>query len=284
MKHFPVETDVVILEEVVRQSRDSGILYNATTIRTLIAENKIVIPKIRLKGFQDIRRIYGNEMQEILSDCYDKYGIKDTIVLCRSNKYANKYNAGIRSNILYREEVISKGDLLMVVKNNYYWFQQEEGLEFIANGDIVEIVHIYGIQEMYGFYFADVVVRLTDYDVEIETRLMLDVLTIDSASLNTERNKEFFYKILEDYEDIKPKRKQYEAVRNNEYFNALQVKYAYAVTCHKSQGGQWKTVFIDQGYFRDDMLSVEYLRWLYTAITRATEKVYLVNFPDEFFE
>ncbi len=271
------------LVEVVRQKKESGILFNATRIRHKIESGDYSLPLLTTKGYTDIERVGGNELIERISDTYDKTGISDTIIICRSNKRANKYNGGIRNSILYREEELVPGELLMVVRNNYYWLMEESGLDFIANGDIIEVVKIHRYYEMYGYRFVDCAIRLIDYDVEIDAKLMLDVLYEDAPALSSEKNRNMFYTILEDYTEIKPKRKQYQQVKSNEYFNAIQVKYAYAVTCHKSQGGQWKTVFIDQGYVPKEKVDREYLRWLYTALTRATEKVYLVNFPDYFF-
>jgi exodeoxyribonuclease-5 len=197
---------------------------------------------------------------------------------------ANKYNQGIRSRILWHEEQISVGDYLMVVKNNYYWLSDNEQIDFIANGDIMEIMKIHHFQERYGFHFADISLRFVDYkDIEVEVKIILDTLNIETAALNMEQNKELFNAVLEDYQDIKSKKEQFDRLKNDPFFNALQVKFSYAVTCHKAQGGQWKVVFIDQGYIYDDRINLEYLRWLYTALTRSMEKLYLVNFSDEFF-
>ncbi len=270
------------LTDVVRQSGHSGILSNATLLRQKIDGNDLSLPLFSTKGYQDIIKINGSELIESLSDAYNKTSVGETLVVCRSNKRANKYNQGIRNQILWREDELSPGDLLMVVKNNYFWLNNYPGADFIANGDIVEVLKVINYKELYGFRFANCAVRLVDYNLEIEALLLLDSLHSETASLSSEQNKDLFYSILEDYVDLKPKRKQYEMVRNNEYFNALQVKYAYAVTCHKSQGGQWKQVFIDAGYLTKEMINREYLRWLYTAVTRATEKVYLVNFTEDF--
>lgn len=279
------DVEEVWMREVVRQKEASGILENATAIRSMIEENDISLPRFCLDGFPDIERISGGDLIEKLSDTYDSVGIEDTIVVCRSNKLANRYNQGIRGRILYREEELVRGDLLMVVKNNYFWTEGFKELEFIANGDIVEVVRIRKYHERYDFRFAEVTVRLVDYgDLEVDCYILLDTLTSDSASLSYEQSRSFFQKVTEDYMHIGSKQKRYKEMRRDPFFNALQVKYANAVTCHKAQGGQWKTVFVDQGYFVDDMVSKEYLRWLYTALTRATEKVYLVNFPDRFFE
>jgi exodeoxyribonuclease V len=272
----------VELTDVVRQSKDSGILINATVLRGNIADNNLTLPFFSVKGYPDIAKLTGAEIIEKLSDSYSKYDLTDILVICRSNKRANKYNQGIRNQILWRDEELSPGDLLMVVKNNYFWLNDYEGTDLIANGDIVEVLKINRYIELYGFRFAECQIRLIDYNLEIETLLLLDSLHSETASLSNVQNKDFFYTVLEDYAALKPKKMQYEKVRNNRYFNALQVKYAYAVTCHKSQGGQWKEVFVDAGYLTKEMVNKEYLRWLYTAITRATEKVFLVNFTDDY--
>lgn len=283
IRHYSASAKEIILTDVVRQALQSGILENATQVRYLINEN-IIKPGFLLKrDYSDFKTISGEALIETISDCYDNFGIDDTIVICRSNKRANKYNEGIRNMILYREDELVAGDLLMVVKNNYFWLKDYENLDFIANGDLIEVRRIKKQIELYDFRFVHCDVKLIDYDIEIETILLLDSLSSESAALTEDENRKMFYNILEDYTHLKPKKKQYQNVRENEYFNALQVKYAYAVTCHKAQGGQWKAIFIDQGFIKEDMIDKEYLRWLYTAITRATEKVYLVNFPDFLF-
>ncbi|RLD61741.1 MAG: ATP-dependent endonuclease [Bacteroidetes bacterium] len=286
LEGYNLTVNEIELTEVIRQSFNSGILYNATKVREQINEMPIdfYYPKIKLHGFNDIYKISGEDLIEEISSSYDKYGIEQTIVVSRSNKRANKYNQGIRNTILYREEEISIGDYLMIVKNNYHWLDDNDKIDFIANGDIVEIIRIKNYQEKYGFRFADVSIRFIDYDIEIDTKIMLSTLSIETASLNNDQNKQLYYSVLEDYSDIKSKKQQYELVKKDPFFNALQVKFSYAITCHKSQGGQWKAVFVDQGYLNNDMLNVEYLRWLYTAITRSTEKLYLVNFKKDFFE
>lgn len=273
------------LTEVVRQEKNSGILRNATTLRNLIAADECMQPHFSLTGYNDIVRIAGNEILENISDAYNKYGKDDTIIVCRSNKIANKYNQGIRAQILFREEEITAGDYLMVVKNNYHWLAENDATPFIANGDIVKVKRVRKFQDLYGFRFVEADLVMPDYNhLEITVKLLLDTLYSDSPSLTPDNNKKLFYTIAEEeYNDITPLKKRNNLVKENPYFNALQVKFAYAITCHKSQGGQWSAVFIDQSYFRDDMLTKDYLRWLYTAFTRATEKVYLVNFSDEFF-
>lgn len=272
------------LSEIVRQEAESGILINATGIRKKIENNDLSIPGIQTDSFSDIKRISGSDLIETLSTCYDRAGMQETIVVCRSNKSANTYNSGIRNRILGREEEISRGDLLMVVKNNYYWTENDENINFIANGDIAEIISIHKYEELYEFRFADVTIRFPDYNnYELRAKILLDTLNINSAALDNESNKKLFYNVLEDYAEIKTKKKRFDQVKNNPYFNALQVKFAYAVTCHKAQGGQWKRVFVDQGFIRSEMIDTEYLRWLYTAFTRATEEIYLVNFNKQFF-
>lgn len=275
----------VFLDDVVRHSLDSGILKNATIVRQMIHGMDKIYPSLVLPGFYDIERIQGNEMNECIGNAYSKYGQAETIVVCRSNKQANKYNEGIRNQLLGREEEISKGDYLMVVKNNYYWLRENEFVDFIANGDICRVERIKGYQSQYGYRFADIVASFVDYPgLEIEVKIILDTLGIDGPSLNSEQNRELYYAIAEDYKGEGNKRKQFEMVKLDVFYNALQVKFAYAVTCHKAQGGQWKAVFVDQGYLKEEMLNTEYYRWLYTALTRAMEKLYLVNFNDVFFK
>ena len=275
------------LTEVVRQDKHSGILFNATFIRNLITEGSYNSGYFHLEcnQFDDIRRISGADLIEEISTCYDRFGLIETIVVTRSNKRANKFNEGIRSTILYKEADISVGDLIMIVKNNYFWLEANEKIDFIANGDIAEIIAIYKHEELYGFRFADISLRLLDYpDIEFDCKIILDTLSIESAALNNEQNRKLFDAVAEDYQDIRSKKKRWEKIRENPYFNALQVKFAYAVTCHKAQGGQWNAVFVDQGYLTEEMLNKEFLRWLYTAFTRPTERLYLVNFNKQFFE
>lgn len=276
-----------ILSNVVRQSTESGILHNATIIRNQITEEKGSYPKLEIENFKDIQRVSGSELIEEIESCYSKYGSDNTIVVCRSNKRANKFNEGIRSQILWHEDELCIGDYLMVVKNNYYWLAENETekTDFIANGDIVEVTRIGKNKELYGYRFADVSLRFMDYpDLEIEAQINIDTLALETASLSGEDNNKFFFTVLEDYAMLRTKKARIKAVKENPYFNALQIKFSYAITCHKAQGGQWKAVFVDQGWLKEDMVDVEYLRWLYTAFTRPVEKLYLVNFNDEFFE
>jgi exodeoxyribonuclease-5 len=275
------------LTEVVRQESDSGVLFNATKMRQLIAsgEPNPGFINIEMETFPDIEKISGGDLIEKISSCYDRYGFFETTVVTRSNKRANLYNKGIRGAILYKENEIEKGDLVMVVKNNYFWVGEGLELDFIANGDIAEIEKIYGYEELYGFRFANVCLRFIDYEhVEIDCKIFLETLTIETASFSQEKNRELFEAVSEDYTEIRNKRERWKKIKENPYFNALQVKFAYALTCHKAQGGQWKAVFIDHGYLVDDMLDTEYYRWLYTAFTRPTEKLFLVNFNKNFFD
>ncbi len=286
LKYFDLEVIKCELTEVVRQASKSGILENATMIRNLLTNEHFEgYWKIKTEGYKDILRIGGADLIEDISSCYHKFGIDETIVVTRSNKRANKFNEGIRRAVLYREEQISTGDLVMSVKNNYYWAKQSEELGFIANGDIAEVVKIRKFEEKYGFHFVNVTLKFIDFkDVEIDCKIILDTLTIEAPSLTQTDQKRLFDEIAQDYPEIRNKRTLWEKMRENEYFNALQVKFSYALTCHKSQGGQWKAVFLDHGYLTEDMIDREYLRWIYTAFTRPTEQLYLVNFNKEFFE
>ena len=286
-----LDVTAVELTQVMRQLDGSGILYNATNLREIVCNgDSFSLPKIKLDGFADVCRVQGDELIEAIESSYGDAGMNDTIILCRSNKRANIYNEGIRRRILYREEELNRGDLLMVVKNNYYWREvlgREdksllEKLDFIANGDMAEVIRVGGVEEMYGFRFADVTLSLVDYeDCEIDVKIMLDTLVSESPSLTKEENERLFNAVWEDYPEIRSKRKRMEQVRNNPYYNAIQVKYGYAVTCHKAQGGQWRRVFLDQGFVSPEMLGTDYSRWLYPAFTRASEKLYLVNWSDK---
>lgn len=274
------------LTEVVRQSADSGILENATAIRNrILEESSTGFWPLKMIGHKDVIRIGGDELIEEISNSYNKSGMEESIVITRSNKRANLFNEGIRRTILYQEDKITKGDLLMIVKNNYHWPKQLEEIDFIANGDIAEILRIRKQEERYGFHFANVVLRLIDYqDLEVECKILLEALTVEAPALTSAENKRLFEAISEDYQEIRNKRDRWKKIREDPYFNALQVKYSYAVTCHKAQGGQWKTVFLDHGYLTSEMIDKEFLRWFYTAFTRAEERLYLVNFHKDFFE
>jgi exodeoxyribonuclease-5 len=280
------------LTQVMRQTEGSGILTNATMLRNIVSSGSLLLPRLRLVGFPDISIVTGENLIETIETEYGAVGLEETIVLCRSNKRANIYNEGIRRRILYREDELNRGDLLMVVKNNYFWREYLgredksllEKLDFVANGDIVEIQRVSGVEEMYGFRFADVTLFLPDYDCEMDVKILLDTLASESPSLTRDESERLFEAVWEDYSDIRSKRKRMEQLRQNPYFNAIQVKYGYAVTCHKAQGGQWKTVFLDQGFVAPDALSADYFRWLYTAFTRATDRLYLVNWPAQYVE
>lgn len=283
LKGYGLEVCETELKEVVRQVSDSGILWNATRLRKLITKTDLLqFPKIKTKNFKDIGRLPGNELTETIANSYDKTGMEESIVICRSNKRAYEYNKGIRNMILYREEELESGDLLMVAKNNYYWAEEYKEIDFIANGDIAIVKKVRKTCELYGFRFAEVILSFPDYDgCEMEVYLLLDTLASDTPALSKEQNDRLFYAVLEDYADIGTKRERMKKMKSDRYYNALQVKYAYAITCHKSQGGQWKHVFLDQGFIKEENPSRDYLRWLYTAFTRATEKLYLINYPKE---
>lgn len=307
------------LNEVLRQSEESGILYNATMIRQMITHDDITqLPKIHFAGYSDIKPMPGAELIESLADSYHHVGLDDTIVVTRSNKRANIFNQGIRNMVLDREEELSQGDILMIVKNNYYWMEEErkkikekeieerrvksEGTEpgtathkvqsskfqvqsndipaFLANGDRAKVLKVRRRIDLYGFRFATLLLQFPDYgNYELEATVLLDTLTSEAPALTHEQQEQLFHQIEEDYQDIPLKADRMKAIRQDQFFNALQVKFAYAVTCHKAQGGQWAHVYVDQGYMTDDMLNPDYIHWLYTAFTRATEMLYLVNWP-----
>ncbi len=273
------------LTQVVRQSLDSGILYNATMLREMISAQKTFkYPQFKLKGFDDIIRINGTELIEFISDSYDTVGIENTIIVTRSNKRANKYNEGIRHAILYKESAFAKEDLVMIVKNNYFWKDEDNTLGFIANGDIAHISRITGREQLYDYNFANAELYFPDYDLFVNAKVLLETLTVDAPALSYEQYKDFFEKVSESYEDETNRKKKFEKTLLDQHLNSLQIKFAYAVTCHKAQGGQWSNVFIDQSFIDENMLNLDFYRWLYTALTRATDKVYLVNFKDDFFE
>ena len=269
------------LNEVLRQSQNSGILYNATVVRQMITHDEMTqLPLIRFRGFADIVRVPGDELIEQMNSSYSEVGIDETMVVTRSNKRANIYNQGIRNTILEREEELTTGDMLMIVKNNYYWGQGDQTISFIANGDRARIVRVRNNRQLYGFHFADVWLQLPDYDnYELQATVICDSLTSESPSLTREQGEQLFNAVMEDYADIPLKQDRLKRMKEDRHYNALQVKYAYAVTCHKAQGGQWAHVYVDQGYMTDDMLTPDYIHWLYTAFTRASEKLFLVNWP-----
>ncbi len=274
------------LTEVVRQALSSGILNNATALRNMIRHEQNKTPEFHIKNYTDIINLPGSELVDTINQCYRDYGDDNTIIICRSNKRANIYNQEIRKRIKFHEESISTGDYLMVVKNNYYWLNNKDRTSFIANGDIAEIVRIRKRDvEIFGFLFADVVLRLIDYpeEPEFEAKIILNTLTSEAPALTSDQNHKLFNEVMAYYSDIKSKAARLLKVKQDPFFNALQVKFAYAVTCHKAQGGQWKAAFVEQGYLTDEMMDTSFKRWLYTALTRAVEKLYLVNFNKRFF-
>lgn len=281
LKGYGLEVWEVTLTQVVRQMGDSGILWNATQLRELISRDECIsLPRIKVSGFSDIKVLSGEELIDTLSTCYDKDGMDETIVVCRSNKRANIYNKGIRAQILWREDELNVGDLLMVAKNNYYWTEKNTQMDFIANGEIAVLRRVRRVRELYGFRFAEVTLSFPDHeDFELDVNLLLDALQSDAPALSKENNDRLFYAVLEDYAELSTKRERMKKMKADPHYNALQVKYAYAVTCHKAQGGQWKNVFLDQGYMSEEYLTPDYFRWLYTAFTRATGTLYLVNYP-----
>jgi len=283
--NYNKEVTEIELNEVMRQHANSGILINATELRLILANNGFSDFQFEL-GYPDlIRLIDGYEIEDAINTAYDNIGVEDTAFIVRSNKRANQYNQQIRSKIRGQENEISTGDYVMVVKNNYYWLKDSSEAGFIANGDICEILEIFNVKELYGYRFAEVKIRMIDYPNQkpFETVLLLDTLTSESPSLSYEDSNRLYHEVGKDFAHEKSKYKQLLGIKKSKYFNALQVKFSYAVTCHKSQGGQWKTVFIEQPYLPDGQ-NVDYLRWLYTAVTRAQEKVYLIGFNDDFFK
>jgi len=284
--NYNKQVTAIELNEVVRQKFDSGILHNATLIRETIESGFYEDFKFQLEDFKDIIKPEdGHSLLDAINDAYASKSKEDAVIILRSNKRANLYNENIRSRILYQENELSTGDYLMVVKNNYFWLPPTSEAGFIANGDIVEVLEIFSFKDLYGFKFAEVTVRMVDYPKmkPFETVLLLDTLTSETPSLSYEDSNILYQEVLKDYGDVKSKYKKFLSVKSNKYFNALQVKFSYAITCHKSQGGQWNTVFVEQPYLPNG-IDREYLRWLYTAITRAQEKLYLIGFKEDFFE
>lgn len=279
------EVEYATLDEVVRQEAESGILFNATLVRCMLEQNLVEIPRFEM-DFPDIEALSGGEFLETLQDAYAKYGRDEVIVITRSNKRANRYNEGIRRHVLAAEEEIESGDMLMVVKNNYYFAERTEGcpMHFVANGDIARLKRLRRFEEFYGFRFANAVLEFPDYDeTELECKILLDTLASESPSLTREESQRLFYEVEKDYLDLKSKIKRFKEIRENPHYNAMQIKFAYAVTCHKAQGGQWRAVFVDRCLFGDEPMTRDMMRWLYTALTRATEKLYLVNFDEQFY-
>lgn len=284
LKLFGVE-----LREVVRQHKESGILYNATTIRNqlLRAEEQASasFPQLKVKGFKDTYRMTGEKLIEGLEYAYSKYGMEETLVVCRSNKNANLYNQNIRNRVLYREEELTGGDYIMIVRNNYFWTGGEENQSFIANGDMAKVRRVGNIHEQFGFRFADVTLEFIEsvHNEPLSCRVLLDTMYSDSPNLTREDQNKLFEAVMADYEHLPTKKERIQALKQDPYYNALQIKFAMAVTCHKAQGGQWAAVFVDQGYLTEEMVDTEFMRWLYTACTRATNELFLLNFSDQFF-
>ena len=289
LQGYGLQVHEMTLTEVVRQLEGSGILWNATRLRRMLADDDLyAFPQLRLAGFADIVHLPGSELIEALEQAYYQCGTDGTIVVTRSNARANVYNQGIRARILDYDSELASGDQVIVVKNNYHWLKPESGeestrqssMDFIANGDIAVVRRMRGERQEHGFRFADILLSFPDYDdLEVEATAILDTLHSEAPALTRQQQESLFQHVWEDYPELTTKRERMKAVKEDPYFNALQIKYAYAVTCHKAQGGQWERVFIDQGYVTEDMLSADYFRWLYTALTRATERVYLVNWP-----
>jgi ATP-dependent exoDNAse (exonuclease V) alpha subunit len=285
-RHYHKEVRSIEFDEVMRQAEQSGILFNATELRDLLKDDFITDFQFRLRGFKDIVRLSdGYDIQDAINMSYSNYSIEDTAFIVRSNKRANAYNQQIRMRVLDKESELSTGDFLMVVKNNYFWLTETDQAQFIANGDIIEVLEIFGIMELYGFNFAKVKIRMVDYPDQkpFETVLLLDTIASESPSLTYEQSNKLYQEVTKDYEDERIAYRKLQKVKENEFFNALQVKFSYAITCHKSQGGQWNTVFVEQPYLPDG-IDRDYIRWLYTAMTRAKDKLYLIGFKDENFE
>lgn len=285
LRSYSLTVQQSTLTEIVRQAEESGVLTNATLLRNALRfDDTYNFPKLKVNTFSDVKRISGTELIEEISSAYSRDGMEESIVVSRSNKRVNTYNNGIRNSILYREEELSPGDLLMITKNNYFWVNAFENLDFLANGEFVEVVRVRRQEEMYGFRFADVLLRHKDYDIEFDAKVNLDVLHTEVPGMTKEQNDVLFAAVSEDYADITQKRQRYKKMRENPYYNALLVKYGYAVTCHKAQGGEWQNVFLDTGYINKSYMGESFYRWLYTAITRSTKMLYLVNLPDDFVD
>ena len=274
------------MDDVVRQQAESGILFNATMLRCMLENGIYEVPHLEM-DFADVESISGGEVMEKVQECYDRYGRDETIIITRSNRRANRYNEGVRRYNLSAEEAIESGDCLMVVKNNYFFTEREKEcpMSFVANGDVALLRKIRRFEDFYGFHFAEALLSFPDYnDFELQCKILLDTLTSESPSLTREESGRLLREVEQDYLDIKSRIKRLKEIRENPHFNAVQVKFAYAITCHKAQGGQWKAVFVDRALFGDEPMTADMLRWLYTAFTRATERLYLVNFDERFFE
>ncbi|MBA9077481.1 ATP-dependent DNA helicase [Rufibacter quisquiliarum] len=283
--NFKCQVHQMEMRQVMRQAEESGILMNATRLRNELVKEQPE-PAFRTRGFKDIFHMKGDKLEDGLRYAYDKFGIENTTVICRSNKNANLYNQHIRRQIFFAEDEIGVGDYLMIVRNNYMWLPKESSIGFMANGDFVEITKIIRFEEMYGLRFADVRIRFVDYpdEEELETKIMLDTLYSEAPALPADKNKELYQQVLQDYQHITSKRQRTLEMRQDKYLNALQVKFAYALTCHKAQGGQWQAVFVDHGFLKDDTTNQEFARWLYTAATRASDQLFLVNFNKKLLE
>lgn len=283
LRGYGLDVTEYTLTQVARQALDSGILKNATDIRSRLQDGNIqLMPSFTTKGYDDICHIDGYIFPELVETAYREVGIEDTVILTRTNRRTNLYNQGIRARVLWREDELGSGDRLMVTKNNYFWTEEYDDVDFLANGDMLDVLKVRNIREMYGFNFADVSLKAIDYDYEIDTVVWLDTLFTDSPEQNYEQQKILFSRIAEDYPELRHnKRDLWKQIMQSPYYNALQIRYAYAITCHKAQGGQWKRVFIDPGVVDDEHLGEEFYRWLYTALTRAQEQVYLIGFPQD---
>ncbi len=283
LESLGMQVAVVELTQVVRQEHHSLLLDNATALRQALADQRVTeLPLLSTDKQKDVLSIQGEDLIDALQSAYDRCGTDECKVICRSNKQAVRYNLGIRSRIFYKEEELSTGDLLLVAKNNYFWSQPYKEIPFIANGDLIEVRRVRKITELYGFRFADLEVRFPETDWEMEVKVILDSLVSEAPALDQAAQQKLYEAVLLDYADIKSKKTLYDKLRIDQWFNALQVKYGYAMTCHKAQGGQWKEIFLDQGWIAPENSGAEYYRWLYTALTRAVEKIYLVNFKDEY--
>ena len=282
LERYGLDVTTAELTEVARQSADSGILYNATTIRHVLTQAGRALTLNH--NFPDVHRITGAELIDEIQSAYSRSGVENCIIVTRSNKRAVLYNRGIRNQVMCKEDELSAGDLLLITRNNYFWSKEYPDLEFIANGDVAELVRIKRYHDMYGLRFVDVTLRFLDYDCEIDTRLLIDSLYTETPAAAEQLAKKLFAAVEEDYLEIGNRRTRYKAMMQNEYLNALQVKFGYAVTCHKAQGGQWSEVFIDQGGLTPEQIDTDYLRWLYTACTRAEKNLFFINFSDQFFD
>lgn len=283
---FSLNADSYQLTEVVRQTQDSGILYNATTLRAKIEEEDFSLPIFTQLDFPDFHRLSSIDLEDKINDLYSHREPEETVIITRSNKRANIFNQEIRNRVFFRDNEIASGDFLMIVKNNYNWVEEDSSVGFLANGELIEVLSVRRREELYGFHFADVAIRLCDYPdyPEMEIKIILETLSSEGAALEKEQQRQLYLEVSKDYEDIADKRIRALKMRGNPYLNAVQVKFAYALTCHKTQGGQWANTCIDLNYYSEEQLNKETFRWLYTALTRTTENVYLINFPDEFFE